>query len=294
MRSTGTLAQAMPQLHRLRRRLHAASKPHKRGKEGTRQKHGKEGSRSAAVLALPNASNLSAPLAPPLAPANVSANTTSIPAATARQSGQANATAERELPVIGGSVGKPPANATNAPAERELPVIGGSVGKPPANATNATAERELPVIGGSVATTSAVDASPARAPTALGKDEVVYAPGARHNEDGTMIRFSPALEQRLKQERLKRKEEDAATAAAGKCVVARDPTTVLRWTLGKDKSRVLRISVEKDALEALKALEGEVSLARSLALYLSFSLCTHTHTPSGAQGPRGRGFCCLS
>ena len=191
-------------------------------------------------------------------------------------------------------MGKPPANATNAPAERELPVIGGSVGKPPANATNATAERELPVIGGSVATTSAVDASPARAPTALGKDEVVYAPGARHNEDGTMIRFSPALEQRLKQERLKRKEEDAATAAAGKCVVARDPTTVLRWTLGKDKSRVLRISVEKDALEALKALEGEVSLARSLALYLSFSLCTHTHTPSGAQGPRGRGFCCLS
>ena len=255
----------MPQLHRLRRRLHAASKPHKRGKEGTRQKHGKEGSRSAAVLALPNASNLSAPLAPPLAPANVSANTTSIPAATARQSGQANATAERELPVIGGSVGKPPANATNA-----------------------TAERELPVIGGSVATTSAVDASPARAPTALGKDEVVYAPGARHNEDGTMIRFSPALEQRLKQERLKRKEEDAATAAAGKCVVARDPTTVLRWTLGKDKSRVLRISVEKDALEALKALEGEVSLARSLALYLSFSLCTHTHTFRRSRPSRAR------
>lgn len=61
--------------------------------------------------------------------------------------------------------------------------------------------------------------------------------------------------------------QDAEQAAAGQCVVARDPTTVLRWTLGKDKSQVLRISVEAAALAELKQLDGEVSVMSIVGPY---------------------------
>ena len=43
--------------------------------------------------------------------------------------------------------------------------------------------------------------------TALRANEEIYAPGSKHNEDGTMIRYSPALENRFKAERLQRKQE---------------------------------------------------------------------------------------
>ena len=42
---------------------------------------------------------------------------------------------------------------------------------------------------------------------ALRENEEIYAPGTRHNDDGTMIRYSPALEKRYKAEKLQRKQE---------------------------------------------------------------------------------------
>jgi len=101
----------------------------------------------------------------------------------------------------------------------------------------------------------------------LGLEERVYTPGTKHNEDGTMKRYSPALEKRLLEEKLRRKEEEGAAASAGACVVSRDPTTLLKWTLGKDKSKVLKISVENAALEELKALRGEVSVMSIVGPY---------------------------
>ena len=37
--------------------------------------------------------------------------------------------------------------------------------------------------------------------------EEIYAPGTRHNDDGTLIRYSPALQKRYRAEKLQRKQE---------------------------------------------------------------------------------------
>ena len=62
---------------------------------------------------------------------------------------------------------------------------------------------------------------------------------------------------------------ETAPGVVEQCALPRKATTVLKWSLGSDKSKILKISVPPEALDSLKAIKGEVSVMSVVGPYRS-------------------------